>query len=145
MLCASDAYLARAGVPQTPMALARHNCLCFMVGDDIHRRWPFTGPDGSQVDVDVTGDRSSNDGEVVRRWAVAGLGIVCKSWMDVADDVAAGRLRVLCPDWTGEATPLYLISPDRRLISPAVQQLRAFLTECCAAFAPPPGAQTPAG
>jgi DNA-binding transcriptional LysR family regulator len=132
VLCAAPAYLARAGGVDTPQALRRHNCLRFMLSDELHTHWRFTAPDGKVCVVEVDGDRVSDDGDAVRRWALAGAGVAYKSWLDVADDVAAGRLQLLCREWIGEVTPLHLISPDRRLISPAVQRLRDFLQARCA-------------
>ena len=40
----------------------------------------------------VAGNRRSKDGDVVRRWAVAGRGIALKSKLDIAADLKAGRL-----------------------------------------------------
>ncbi|RDZ26177.1 LysR family transcriptional regulator [Lysobacter silvisoli] len=131
VLCAAPDYLDRHGAPDTPLRLGEHNCLRFMLSDELHTLWRFTSPDGKPHAVEVRGDRISDDGEAVHRWALAGLGIAYKSWLDVADDLAAGRLLPLCEGWRGEATPLHLVSPDRRLLSPAVQRLREFLAERC--------------
>lgn len=133
VLVASPDYLARQGTPATPRDLAAHNCLRFLLSDEVHETWRFTAPDGRALAVAVDGDRVSDDGEAVRRWAVAGAGIAYKSWLDAADDVAAGRLQVLCPDWRGEPTPLHLVCPDRRLIGAAVRALRDHLAAACAA------------
>jgi len=88
--------------------------------------------------VQVGGNRVSDDGDVVHRWALSGAGIAYKSWLEVTGDVGAGRLRVLCPEFTGEPAPLHLICPDRRLLGPAVHKLRAFLQAQCAKLPPPP-------
>ncbi|MES2946256.1 MAG: LysR family transcriptional regulator, partial [Pseudomonadota bacterium] len=88
VLCASSAYLARHGTPGSPQALAEHRCLCFMLGEDVYDRWKFW-QGGTEVTVRVAGGNISNDGDVVRRWAVAGQGICYKSHMDVAADIAA--------------------------------------------------------
>ena len=134
VLCAAPAYLARAGTPSTPAALADHNCLRFMMGDEVHSLWRFHGADGAVETVMVDGDRVSDDAEAVRRWALDGHGIVSKSRLDVHADLVAGRLVALLPDWRGEPAPLHLICPDRRLLNPAVQRLRVFLAERCAAL-----------
>ena len=42
---------------------------------------------------------SSNDGEVIKQWALAGLGIIIRSEWDVAEDLRRGRLVALLPDW----------------------------------------------
>ena len=127
VLCAAPAYLARAGTPDDPHALASHNCLRFMLGDELHAQWHFTSPQGKPLSVEVSGNRISDDGDAVRRWALAGLGIAYKSRLDVMGELADGRLQWLCGDWVGESSPLHVVVPDRRMLSPAVQRLRAFL------------------
>lgn len=127
VLCASPDYLARAGAPASPAELVGHNCLCFMLGEAVHDRWRFFR-DGQETSVAVRGDRVSDDGDVVRRWALAGHGLAYKSRLDVHADLQAGRLVAVCADWQGEPAPLNLLCADRRQLSPAVQQLRDFLT-----------------
>ena len=75
----------------------------------------------------------------MRRWALAGLGIAYKSQLDIAQDLAAGRLVQLLPELRGEAAPLHLMCPDRRQITPPIQALRRFLSDNCARppFGPP--------
>jgi len=133
VLCASPDYLARHGAPATPQALAGHGCLCFMLSDYVHDHWRFQRGDES-VTVRVDPIRVADDGDAVRRWALAGQGIAFKSQLDAAADLAAGRLQALCPDWLGEPAPLYLICADRRQLSPVVQALRTFLAEKCKAL-----------
>ena len=94
--------------------------------------------------VTVQGDRVSDDGDLVRRWAIEGRGVAYKSWADISADVLAGRLEVLLPEWRGEAAPLNLICADRRLLSPALQKLREYITLRCAQLPPPPEVRTPA-
>lgn len=130
ILCASPAYLERHGAPIQPQELVNHNCLCFLLGDYVHDRWRFFR-DGQELSVQVKGNRISDDGDAARRWAVAGQGIAYKSALDVADDLAAGRLIRLCPDYTGEPAPLHLLCADRRQISPLVKALREFMAERC--------------
>lgn len=132
ILCASPAYIARTGPLRHPSELAGRNGLCFMLGDDVHDRWRFTGPDGAECRVEVRGDRVSDDGDIVRRWALAGHGIIHKSALDVVDDLHAGRLVALCPDWRGEPTPLHLVCADRRRLGTAIRELRALLEARCA-------------
>jgi len=133
ILCASPAYIASHGQPATPHQLVDHNCLCFLLGDEVHDRWRFTR-DGDQLSVQVRGNRIADDGDAARRWAIAGRGIAYKSALDVAGDLAAGRLRRLCLEFAGEAAPLNLLCADRRQISPLVQTLRQFLAERCSSL-----------
>lgn len=128
VLCASPAYLARCGEPKTPSALATHNCLCFMLGDYVHDRWRFFR-DGLEESVQVRGNRLGDDGDTVRRWALAGHGIAYKSQLDIRRELQDGRLRALCDEWQGERAPLNLICADRHQFRPAIQLLRDFLLE----------------
>lgn len=137
--CASPDYLARHGEPATPHELAKHDCLCFMTGEDVHDRWDFQRGD-EKLTLRVRTAHVANDGDVVRRWAIAGLGVACKSGLDVVQDIAAGRLVVLFPDWEAEPSPLHLACADRRQITPAVRLLRDFLRERCEQMLAPGGA-----
>lgn len=127
VLCAAPAYLARHGTPATPQELAGHDGLCFMLGDDVHDRWRFSAPGGADVAVRVRAVNSSNDGDVVRRWALLGRGIAYKSRLDVAADLARGALVPLCTDWLTEAAPLFLVVPGRHQITPLMRSLREHL------------------
>ena len=131
VLCASPAYIARHGTPGTPDDLGQHNCLTYLLGDYIHDRWRFFHGD-LELSVQVSGDRTSDDGDVVRRWAIAGHGVAYKSSLDIAQDLRTGRLVRLCPEWEGESAPLNLLCAGRRRISPVVQALREHLAKHCA-------------
>jgi len=131
VLVASPAYLARHGRPASLQALVQHTCLQFMLQAGVYDQWAFHDGGKRQV-VSIRGPLLSDDAEVVRRWAVAGEGIACKSWMDVRADVLAGRLEVLLPHLVGDAAPLHLVCPHRRQFSPAVRLLHAALQAHCA-------------
>lgn len=131
ILCAAPAYLAAHGMPESPQALERHNCLCFMLNGTIYNRWRFQ-KGREDIEVSVDGDRSADDSEVVRRWALAGHGIVYRSRADVFDDIASGALVPLCADWEGENVPLYMLCADRRQLSSAVRLLHGYLAARCA-------------
>jgi DNA-binding transcriptional LysR family regulator len=89
-LVASPAYLARAGMPETPADLAQHNCIAFNFRPS-RAGWPFRdgGRDFEQV---VAGNILVNNGETARQTALDGLGIARLGYFHVAADIAAGRL-----------------------------------------------------
>ncbi|MBO2669628.1 LysR family transcriptional regulator [Shewanella algae] len=128
VLCASPDYIARFGAPGSPEELAQHNCLCFMLADATHSRWHFQSTSG-QITVQVKGDRVADDGELVRRWAVAGKGIAYKSRLDISEELKNGQLLQLCPEWRGEEAPLNMLCADRRQLSPLVIALREHLEQ----------------
>jgi DNA-binding transcriptional LysR family regulator len=128
MLCAAPSYIKRYGRPETPADLSQHNCLAFMLSEYVHDRWRFFR-DGLEESVQVHGNRVSDDGDVVRRWALAGDGIAYKSTLDIVQDLHDGTLIPLCPEWIGEPAPLNLICADRRQLSPTVHLLKEFLVD----------------
>ncbi len=134
VLCASPAYVARRGRPQTPAELRDHECLRFVLGESLHGRWRFESAQGDASAVEVTGKRVADDGGLVREWALAGLGIAYKSRLDVATDLAAGRLVALLPDWIGEPAPLHWMSVGRHRLTPALRRLAASIQARCAAL-----------
>ena len=134
VLCASPAYLARAGEPHQLEQLLQHNCLLYMLGTRVHDHWRFH--DGKRESgLTVSGDRFSDDADVVRLWALAGAGIAYKSWLDVSADVRAGRLIVLMPELVGERAPLNMLCAHRAQLSKPVKLLRDMLGERCAELA----------
>ncbi|MEE4462293.1 LysR substrate-binding domain-containing protein [Azotobacter chroococcum] len=126
VLVAAPDYLARCGRPQTLDELAGHACLVYLLGGRAHDKWGFE-EEGRRRVIAVRGVLLSDDADVVRRWAIAGHGIAYKSWLDVGEDVAAGRLEVLLGDCPGEPAPLHLVCPHRKQFSPAVQHFHALL------------------
>jgi len=130
VLCAAPEYLARHGEPRTVAQLSEHNCLLYQLGSGVHDHWRFQR-DGQEEGVLVSGDRFCDDADVVRRWALAGTGIAYKSWLDVAADVRAGRLRVLLGEYRGESAPLNLLCTHRAQLSKPVQLLSALLKSRC--------------
>jgi len=130
VLVAAPAYLERQGPLASLQDLLQHNCLRLMVEEGIHDRWQFNSG-GELQQLHVQGNRSADDADLVRRWAVAGLGIAYKSRLDLADDIRTGRLRVLLPEIQGEAAPLNMLCMHRQHITPTVLQLRDFLRERC--------------
>ncbi|KQN78839.1 LysR family transcriptional regulator [Duganella sp. Leaf61] len=136
VLVASPEYVRRHGPLTDLHDLALHNCLRFMLDDVIHDRWNFypmhgAAEQGAPMAVQVHGDRSADDADLVRRWAVAGLGVAYKSRLDVSGDLRAGRLMVLMPDVAGEPTPLHMVCMHRSQVSATVLTLRDFLREQC--------------
>ena len=98
-LCASPAYLARRGVPQTPDDLQQHDCLAFAypANDnwrDTDKLWRMTGDDG-EVEVPVAGSLTINSSQGLRQAAVNGMGIIMLADALVPPDLESGKLVAL--------------------------------------------------
>jgi DNA-binding transcriptional LysR family regulator len=130
VLVASPEWIARHGDLNHPDELSRVNALTFVLRGRLHDRWTFFR-DGEMHSVNVSGSMMSDDAEVIRRLAVSGAGVAYKSWLDVAEDVRAGRLRVLMQDYVGESVPLNMICPHRKQLSAGVRLLYEAVKACC--------------
>lgn len=130
LLCASPEYIAKHGAITSIEQLSDHNCLFFMLDERTHDQWRFT-KNGREFKVRVTGNRTCNDAEVARRWAVAGKGLVYKSALDLGEDILRGRLVPMLKDFEGESADLYLVCPGREHVTPVILLLRDMLRARC--------------
>jgi DNA-binding transcriptional LysR family regulator len=97
MLCASPGYLARHGTPHHPDELQNHELLVYLLSKDPHDLH-FTR-DGKPHSINIHGALESNDGQVLRSAALAGLGIMVQPLYITYDDVVAGRLIPVLEEW----------------------------------------------
>ncbi|MEO8669774.1 MAG: LysR family transcriptional regulator [Tahibacter sp.] len=137
VLCAAPSYLDRCGTPRQPSDLPAHETLCYTVRQRPGDRWLLRRGD-EQCEIDVTPRWTFNDAEMVRRWAIRGDGIAYRLWCDVVDDIVAGRLVRVLPDWIGEKVQMNIVYPDRKL-SPLCRALVDELTERCRTLRLKPG------
>lgn len=128
LLCASESYLNENGTPEHPHDLESHNGLFYQLYNVSHVNWQFTHKD-EKFKIKMKGNRATNDGDIVRRWCVAGKGLAVKSCLDVADDVLNGNIVNIMPNYKPAPTELWLICPSRQLITPAIRLLRDTLKE----------------
>jgi DNA-binding transcriptional LysR family regulator len=136
VLVASPANVAQHGVPASAAELQRHEALRFMLRDELPKTWRLR-IEGQWQDVPVGGAHGANDGEVVKRWALSGIGVAYKSRLDVAAELDAGLLLHLRPDWQGEPSPLLMVVPGRRQLTPVARALRDWLLRHLGAQAAP--------
>ncbi|WP_444928861.1 LysR family transcriptional regulator [Microbulbifer sp. SSSA002] len=132
LLCATPAYLEEKGSPQTPDELSAHNGLFYQLHEIVHNHWEFFRGE-SVYKVRVAGNRSSNDGDLVRRWCVSGYGLTIKSCLDMSADLLSGRVVATMRDYKPKATELWLVSPGRQSITPTVRLVRDTLRSRCLA------------
>lgn len=108
ILAASPNYLAEHGQPEHPEQLNMHSCLGLSYWRH-HDRWHLIGPNAAVCEVSVKGRFSANQGSALRNAALLGAGIVLQPEMSLVDDLAAGRLVHVLPEWSFRPTPMYLI------------------------------------
>lgn len=129
VLCASPDYLARRGEPREPRDLAGHDCIVIGSAAGPVTEWRFSrGDETQQYTVPLETALESNDGAVARQWTLCGYGLAVKSIWDVADDLRAGRLKIVMPDWRYPDAPLHALYHRNRFIAPRVRAVLDFLT-----------------
>lgn len=129
VLCASPDYLRQHGTPRTPADLAKHECLLLVGSQGRQDVWQLTDRSGRDVSVRVNGRFESNHGELLRDAAVSGLGIAQHSTWHIGDDLRAGRVKVVLPDYPLADTGIYAVTPQRRLVPQRVRAFIDFLAE----------------
>lgn len=127
--CASPDYLTRHGRPVAVSDLQRHACLVLRENDSDFAQWRFEDAQGKEASVKVGGRLASNDGEVIKRLALDGHGIMLRSWWDVCDDLAAGRLVQLLPGWQGVRADFFAVYAQRRHVPARLRALVDFLAK----------------
>ncbi|PSV96988.1 LysR family transcriptional regulator [Photobacterium iliopiscarium] len=91
VLCATPQYLANNGTPITPQDLADHHCLAMIRSNEELKTWHFSDDTQHNV-ITVLPKRFSDDGEVIRQWALDSAGIALKSILDIEQDIKQQRL-----------------------------------------------------
>ena len=113
-LCvAAPDYLRRAGLPQHPSELGRHECLTLSSDASQTRGWAFT-VDGAVTHLRPSGRIDCSDGQVLHAWCLQGLGIAWRSTWEVAQDLAAGRLQTVLDDFAAPPNGIYAVLPQRK-------------------------------
>jgi DNA-binding transcriptional LysR family regulator len=127
-LCASPAYLQEHSAPTSPDQLSGHRCICIRENDEDVTLWHLRKGLARKT-LRVEPALLTNDGSVARRWAEQGLGLVLRSQWDVSEAIANGNLIRVLADWNFDSAPVNLLVPSRKLRSPRVQALVAFLED----------------
>ncbi|MBL0285073.1 MAG: LysR family transcriptional regulator [Zoogloea sp.] len=125
ILCASPAYLARFGTPQSLDDLKAHRCIAIRERDQDFGRWDLSGPDGL-ASIKVSGPLSANNGEIVRQWAIDGHGVILRSGWDVGREIDAGVLKHVLPQYFQQAD-VWAVYPSRLSASAKVKVCVEFL------------------
>lgn len=111
-------------MPQKPAELLHHGCINFPTGAGGPRfAWELQRGK-KDFRVPVQGPVTTNDHELRRRLGVAGVGLIYTLEPLIAEEVRAGKLRVVLESYAPLVPGLFLYFPSRAQVSPA---LRAFV------------------
>lgn len=122
-LYAAPALLDRIGMPAHPANLDRLPCLP-MGGT---RQWRLVS-DAKAQEVTPAGRFRANNVALIRRLAEEGMGIVLLPRRAVEDELAAGHLVPVLPDWHGAEQAIHAVT-ETRLIPARTQRFIEFLRD----------------
>ena len=126
-LCvATPAYLKRAGAPQHPNELARHECLTLSSDASQTRGWAFS-VGGEVIHLRPSGRLDCTDGQVLHDWCLAGLGIAWRSTWEVEREVASGQLVSVLDDYAAPPNGIHALFPHAKHLALRVRLWIDFL------------------
>ena len=134
VICASPDYITRRGLPRTPDDLASHSCIAHSART-TPRIWHLTSSDGGQISVPINGRPTINSALAVRQAALEGLGIIELNSYLVGEDIVAGRLVRLLPQYRPKDLNFYAVYAERRFLAP---KIRVFVDAMLARMTPEP-------
>lgn len=128
-ICATPAYLARRGTPETVNELRNHNCLSYSLSstqrDGI---WRF-GHKGD-IEIAVQGNLSANNGDALLAAALHGQGIIYQPEFIIGQALATGSLVALDLDHpTQDLGGLHVLFPSDRRLPAKTRAMIDFLVE----------------
>src|SRR5699024_10041445 len=94
---------------------------------DNRHTWCLDSADGASTQVDHEPRLVTDDMVALRHAALQGLGMVQLPLMVAGDDLSAGRLLTVLPDWAPRSGQLQVVFPQRRGLLPSVRALIDFL------------------
>lgn len=120
--CASPAYLAKRGVPQTPGDLANHDCVTFdnLASPDFWR----TADEQTDRAIPIRSRLVVNTADAALRAAEDGVGLTRLLSYMVVGSVREGLLSIVLQPFEASPWPVHLVYPKQQ---PSPRKLSAFL------------------
>jgi DNA-binding transcriptional LysR family regulator len=120
VLCCSPGYLEKHPRPRQLSDLTAHNCVRHLLYP-YQDEWRFADRKGMPASVRVSGNLITNSGETLRLAALAGVGISLAAGFLVHDDLEAGTLIRLLPEYRPVELAMNAIYPNRHHLSAKVR------------------------
>lgn len=121
-LVAGPALVQRMGTPRTPLDLAAWPSLGLGPMVEGHA-WNLLGPDSAQALQPYKPRFVTSDMLTLRLAALAGIGVVQLPALMVREQISAGTLVRLLPEWSPRRETIHVAFPSRRGLMPAVRGL----------------------
>jgi DNA-binding transcriptional LysR family regulator len=118
-LAATPAYLKKRGRPRSPDDLKKHDCLLF--GASFDGAGVRLESAGKSVLVALAPRLLVTDMDILHAVATAGLGIGLLPAFRSMEALREGRIERVLPDWNAPSTPVHVVYPSTRHLSPKVK------------------------
>jgi DNA-binding transcriptional LysR family regulator len=120
VLCCSPAYLEKHGPLRQLSELANHNCVRHILYP-YEDEWRFVDRQDTPASVRISGNLISNSGDMLRTAALQGVGICLAAGFLISDDLEAGRLVRLLPEYRPVEFSMNAVYPHRHHLSAKVR------------------------
>ncbi|MBN9411466.1 MAG: LysR family transcriptional regulator [Burkholderiales bacterium] len=117
--CASPAYFAARGRPESIEDLHDHERIALMINGHV-RAWSFRQGEG-ETRLPPRGKLTVNSGVALRQAALAGVGLIQCNSILVAPDLASGALQPVLDDCSVPSEGLYAVFLENRRMVPRVR------------------------
>ncbi|MGL5874448.1 MAG: LysR family transcriptional regulator [Xenococcaceae cyanobacterium] len=118
-VCVSPDYLKQWGQPQKPEDVEQHNCLLFPLAG-FRSRWIFRDRNGDESEIQVRGRTVISNAIALQQCAIAGMGLALLPHWLIDEDLRAGKLVNVFPDYQVTATDFntaaWLVYPSRSYV-----------------------------
>jgi DNA-binding transcriptional LysR family regulator len=138
-LVATPAYLRKRGRPRTPDDLKTHDAILFGAGPNAPT-FRLERENESQT-IAMTPRLLTTDMDVAHDAVIAGLGIALLPAYRCVEELRARRLERVLREWDPPPTPVHLVYPSTRHLSPKVKTFAELLQK---RMTPPPWELGPA-
>ncbi len=128
IVCASPAYLSRAGIPKRPQDLESHNCVTWREHPG-HNTWTFRSK--KQITkVRATGSFFARNADALTAAAVAGIGLALLPDWNLGIELRSKQLKVVLRNYEAvpAISPVYAVHAHARHVPPKIRAFIDFLT-----------------
>lgn len=127
VVCAAKSYLVQHGTPEKPGEIDNFSWLEYSVRPD--NTFELVAPEGLVTRLTPQGRFVTNDSQTLIRWLKAGCGIAYVPLMWVIDEIGAGEIDILFPQYHSEPRPVYALYTEKDKLPLKVQVCIDYLTE----------------
>jgi len=133
VLVASPTLMEEAGFPQDPRQLMEWPTIGWSF-DEHAAKWTLWGPQGETATVPVKARLHSDSLLVIRKAAIAGIGVAQLPQVLCQKDIDEGSLGIVAPGWAPFPMSVYALYPSRHHLTHAGRLFLAALSQALSPF-----------